>query len=80
MIRYANQPIDDITNTTSLSQQVGLCYYDPIDETLKEFNTIKEGCDYFELNYHRELARIGRSYKTAQFKKVTPIKGISEDI
>ena len=49
-------------------------------ETLKEFNTIKEGCDYFELNYHRELARIGRSYKTAQFKKVTPIKGISEDI
>lgn len=40
MIRYANQPIDDITNTTSLSQQVGLCYYDPIDETLKEFNTI----------------------------------------
>lgn len=40
MIRYANEPTNDMTNTTDLDQQVGLCYYDPIDETLKEISSI----------------------------------------
>lgn len=40
MIRYANQPTDTITNTTSLSQLAGLCYYDPTDETLKELSAV----------------------------------------
>lgn len=39
-------------------------------ETSMVFDTIKEGCDYFKLNYEKERVRVTRGYKTSKFRKL----------